>query len=92
MSMQGMYPTVIIVLVTLQKSHLENQFTYPGIPEDQNAALSFASRASHDIAGRVDIRDMVFVQNSSDVSSGSLNVSTSKTEGELSSTKEILDV
>ncbi|KZV66277.1 hypothetical protein PENSPDRAFT_97250 [Peniophora sp. CONT] len=90
--MTGMYPTVIIVLVTLQKSHLENQFTYPGIPEEQDAAMSFASRASHGIAGRVTIRDMVFVQNSSDVSSGSLNDSTSKTEGEKSSKKEVLDV
>ncbi|VDC05836.1 unnamed protein product [Peniophora sp. CBMAI 1063] len=87
--MTGMYPTVIIVLVTLQRSHLENQFTYPAPLDDPEARLSFASRALHGTSGRVTtIREMAFAQNLSGGSSGSLTESTAKTEGSRTLGKE----
>lgn len=43
-----MYATVIIVLVTLQKSHLENQFTYGGTDVNGHARTTTTIRfASH---------------------------------------------
>ena len=83
---KGMYPTIIIVLVTIQKSHLESQFTYPEIPQESSntGRLSFASRSlpHHGSAGRVTtIREMAFAQSLPDNSSRSLTDSTEKTEG-----------
>ncbi|KAI0740870.1 hypothetical protein C8Q76DRAFT_765465 [Earliella scabrosa] len=37
----GMYPTAIIVLVALQKSHLDHQFTYPPPPASETDSLPF---------------------------------------------------
>lgn len=38
---QGMYPTLIIILVALKKSHLENQFTSYGGVNTRNHDISF---------------------------------------------------
>ena len=83
-SVQGMYPTIIIVLVTIQKSHLESQFTYPGRPEEYSDAgrLAFASRPPNGSTERVTaIRGMTFVQSLPDDSSRSLTDSAEKTDG-----------
>ncbi|TFK90272.1 hypothetical protein K466DRAFT_395180 [Polyporus arcularius HHB13444] len=38
----GMYPTAVIVLVALQKSQLDHQFTYPPAMESEENSLPFA--------------------------------------------------
>lgn len=67
-----MYPTVIIILVTLKKSHLEDQFTYPG--SSAAGSLPFAARVppsstwaatDDDVRQRVTLAGMTFGQNSS---------------------------
>ncbi len=42
-----MYPTAIIVIVALQKSHLEHQFTYPTAPASEEDSLPFAVNAQN---------------------------------------------
>ncbi|VDC05837.1 unnamed protein product [Peniophora sp. CBMAI 1063] len=79
--MTGMYPTVIIVLVTLQRSHLENQFTYPDLPDDSETGLSFASPTQYGTDGRItSSREMAFAQNFLIETSGSITQSTDGTE------------
>ncbi|TBU27851.1 hypothetical protein BD311DRAFT_759427 [Dichomitus squalens] len=46
----GMYPTALIVLVALQKSHLDHQFTYPPTTHDRSSeieSLPFTVKAHH---------------------------------------------
>ena len=46
-SPQGLYPVVIIVLVTLKKSHCDTNFTYPS-PRSNSRSIRFAAvSASH---------------------------------------------
>jgi len=47
--MTGMYPTLLIVFVALQKSHLEHQFTYPGTGE-QGTVTPFSARVPGDFS------------------------------------------
>ena len=48
-----MYPTLIILLVALQKSQLEHQFTYPS-HDNPIATLPFSARAQDAIASKED--------------------------------------
>jgi hypothetical protein len=45
---QGMYPTVVLILVALQRSHLENQFTYAETTTHASVSVPFPSREEQD--------------------------------------------
>ena len=42
-----MYPTAIIVVVALQKSHLDHQFTYPTVQVSEGDTLPFTANAQN---------------------------------------------
>ena len=76
-----MYPTAVIVLVALQKSQLDHQFTYPPAMESEEQTLPFAVNVPHGVmssgfdkqtyadAQIVGLRDVKRLQNSG-ISSG----------------------